>query len=164
MPSISSLTKTLSVAHPEFSFRPGDRFSWSPTDRTIFYIETSKDSAKGDANANSAALLLHELSHALLDHHTYQRDVELLAMEAAAWEAAKHYTLAHPDLGANIDETVIQDHLDTYRDWLHARSTCPHCTATGYQTGRHTYRCPACAHEWRVNEARLCSLRRYRLA
>ena len=62
-----------------------------------------------------------------------------------------------------LNEEVIQEHLDTYRDWLHARSICPSCTANGYQISSHTYECPACLHTWRVNEARICALRRYSL-
>ena len=60
-----------------------------------------------------------------------------------------------------VVEDFIEEHLDTYRDWLHARSSCPDCTATGYQTDASTYACPACSHTWRVNEARICQLRRY---
>ena len=128
----------------------GDTFLWSPQTKTVFYASDGPQ---------SKPLLLHEVSHGLLGHHEYKRDVELLAMEAAAWEKARELAeLYHFPL----NENVAEDHLDTYRDWLHARSTCPECTATGYQTGRETYACPACTTEWRVNEARVCGLRRYK--
>lgn len=151
MPSMSSLIHKLRLAHPTLTFTESEQFSWSPSDATVFY----------DAQADNApALLLHELSHALLEHREYRRDVELIAMETAAWkEAASQASLYK----VAVDEDIVQDHLDTYRDWLHARSTCPHCSATGYQTGASEYQCPACTHTWRVNEARLCALRRYSL-
>jgi DnaJ-class molecular chaperone len=53
--------------------------------------------------------------------------------------------------------------MNSYRDWLHARSTCPVCQATGMETKKSIYTCPACRHQWRVNEARICSLRRYHI-
>ena len=151
-PLTPSLIQTLKSAHPSLTFTTGDGFLWSPSKQTVFY---------NPSDPHAAALLLHELAHALLDHRSYQRDVELLAMETAAWETAQAYTAEHPELHIAINETVVQDHLDTYRDWLHARSTCPQCTATGYQTAQKNYACPACTHTWRVNEARVCSLRRY---
>ncbi len=148
-PSLSSLIETLKTAYPQFTFTEAERFSWSPSEHTVFYAPNESP---------AAALLLHELSHGLLDHHAYRRDVELVAMETAAWEEAKQQAKA---LSLQVDDDDIQDHLDTYREWLHARSTCPECNANGYQTGAFTYECPACTHTWRVNEARICALRRY---
>jgi len=154
--SMPLLIQQLKAAHPTVTFTEADSFSWAPHEQTIYYNEAIPD---------AEALLLHELSHALLDHRAYRRDVELLAMETAAWEKAAAYTVEHETtldgLRLSIDDTVVQDHLDTYRDWLHARSTCPECSANGYQTDTQHYSCPACAHTWRVNEARLCALRRY---
>ena len=163
--SMSWLIQQLSAAHPEFSFEEAERFSWSPSTNTIFY---------STAQSDTGGLLLHELSHALLGHRSYERDVQLLAMETAAWERAKAYVAEHSELAEladssdsatkvliDLSEDAIQDHLDTYRDWLHARSTCPKCSANGYQTDTHAYACPACTHTWRVNEARVCALRRY---
>lgn len=149
MRSMSSLIHKLKTDYPTLIFFESDQFSWSPVTHTVSYDPELP---------HASALLLHELSHGLLDHREYKRDVELLAMEAAAWEKAKelaeHYSV-------KLSEHVIQTHLDTYRDWMHARSTCPECTATGYQDSPAHYTCPACAHEWRVNEARLCGLKRY---
>lgn len=151
MRSMSSLIHKLKTDYPTLTFFETDQFSWSPTTKTVHY---STDLAHG------SELLLHELSHALLEHSDYQRDVQLLALETAAWEKAKQLAKTHR---VRLSENVIQDHLDTYRDWMHARSTCPECTAIGYQTGKATYSCPACSHEWRVNEARVCGLKRYRI-
>lgn len=154
--SMPLLIQKLKATHPELTFTEDDQFSWSPHNRTIFYNE---------ALPHAEALLLHELSHALLDHRSYRRDVELVAMETAAWEKAADYAkenAAHlAGITLDLSDTVIQDHLDTYREWLHARSTCPSCSANGYQIDVLKYECPACSHKWRVNEARLCALRRY---
>jgi hypothetical protein len=146
---MSSLILKLQATYPDFTFTKAKQFAWSPAESTVFYNET---------DPNASLLLLHELSHGLLHHHRYHRDIELLAMETAAWKEA---TKQAQSFSIEMDEDVAQDHLDTYREWLHARSTCPECNANGYQTGISTYECPACTHTWRVNEARLCALRRY---
>ena len=149
MRSMSSLTHKLKTDYPAITFFEADDFSWSPQTQTVSYAPKTP---------NATQLLLHELSHGLLEHQEYHRDIQLLTMEAAAWENAKqladHYNI-------RVAEAVIQNHLDTYRDWMHARSTCPECTATGYQSSQSTYTCAACTHEWRVNEARLCGLKRF---
>lgn len=156
--SMPLLIQKLKAAHPDLSFIEADQFSWSPNNRTVYYTLDTP---------NAEALLLHELSHALLGHRSYERDVELVSMETAAWEKASDYLKANAihfaGIPLNLSEAVIQDHLDTYRDWLHARSTCPNCSANGYQTDVLKYTCPACSHSWKVNEARLCALRRYSL-
>jgi Zn finger protein HypA/HybF involved in hydrogenase expression len=149
MRSMSSLIHKLKTDFPEIIFFETDTFLWSPSTKTVSY---SPDAP------HASALVLHEISHALLHHDTYQRDVQLLGIEAAAWDMA---TQLAKQYRIKLSETVAQDHLDTYRDWMHARSTCPECTATGYQTAHTAYTCPACAHEWRVNEARVCGLKRY---
>lgn len=151
MRSTSSLIHKLKNDYPSFVFFETDQFSWSPITNTVSY---SSDIA------HASELLLHELSHGMLGHSAYERDVQLLAIEATAWEHAKELAQKY---NVRLGEDVIQDHLDTYRDWMHARSTCPECTATGYQTGISTYNCPACSHKWRVNEARVCGLKRYKI-
>lgn len=149
MRSMSSLIHKLKTTYPDITFAEAEQFAWSPATRTVHFNRT---------NPQAAPLLLHELSHASLDHRDYRRDIELVAMETAAWEKAKEHAETY---NVRVDETVIQDHLDTYREWLHARSTCPNCSANGYQINARHYECPACTHSWRVNEARLCALRRY---
>src|SRR5574344_340272 len=61
------------------SLQTGDDFSWDPNRLCIFY--NPKDN-------NSAQLLLHELGHALLGHSVYKHDIELIAIERAAWDQA----------------------------------------------------------------------------
>ncbi len=127
----------------------GMSFSWSYENRTITYDPHDKD---------VEVLLLHEAGHAVLDHHNYIYDVHLLEMERAAWDKARELASM---LKVRLPHATIETALDTYRDWLHARSLCPRCGSTGVQEGQHAYTCLACHREWHVNEARTCQLRRY---
>lgn len=147
MPSISLLIHKVVADYPQFTFTAGDTNRWHPQKKAIYYTE------------DDAKLLLHELAHALLDHSDYKRDLELLAIERDAWAYAKEQLA--PQYDTMISQDDIDTSLDSYRDWLHARSTCPSCAATGIQSQASTYRCLACHTIWRVNEARICALRRY---
>lgn len=149
MPSTLSLLPKLKKDYTQLLFTAGTRFAWSPDAHTIFYDES---------DPSNTSLLLHELAHGILGHHDYSKDVELVAMESQAWDKALELA---PLYGVVITDDIVQDNLDTYREWLHTRSTCPACEATGYQSGKSTYTCVACSHEWKVNEARICALRRY---
>lgn len=148
MPSTLSLIHQLKSDYPQFHFKKAKRFLWSPSENTVYYTSADDD----------YAFLLHELSHGLLGHAEYNRDIELIAMERAAWDKAVELA---PSYGLTITEDTIENTLDSYRDWLHARSTCPNCKAIGLQIKQRTYTCLACHHNWRVNEARICALRRY---
>lgn len=144
--------KAASAPHLQhLAFTPGEVFHWNYTACAITYDA---------ASAQAESQLLHEFGHALLNHRGYSRDVELLSMERAAWDEAERLAL---EFGVKIDTETVEAHLDTYRDWLHKRSLCPNCSATGIQTAQNTYRCIACLHTWRVNDAKTCQLRRYRL-
>ena len=148
---MSSLLHKLEKKYPDITFTETDMFSWVPATRTITYTNELE---------HSPSLLIHELAHAVLNHGDYQRDVQLLTMETEAWETAQGLAKTYR---VKLSEMVQESYLDTYRYWMHRRSTCPECTATGYQTGKTAYTCPACSHEWRVNEARTCGLKRYKL-
>lgn len=152
MPSTRSLLKQLQADYPQFHITTATEFWWSAATQTV-HIDPKA--------ANSDAFSLHELSHALLGHHGYTRDIDLVKLERDAWDHA--ITVLAPHYNITISDTTVQDNLDTYRDWLHARSTCPDCQATGLQHKQQQYRCIACGHSWRVNDARLCALRRYSL-
>jgi hypothetical protein len=149
MHSTNWLLPKLQDAYPQLTFTESNRFAWSPDAQTVYF--DSNDTSNTD-------LLIHELAHGLLGHHDYSKDIELVAMESQAWDKALELAALHH---ISISDDTIQDNLDTYREWLHARSTCPSCEATGYQSGKNAYSCVACSNEWRVNEARLCALRRY---
>lgn len=117
--------------YPEYKFKSGKKFSFRPP-RTIIL---------GPPEPFSELLLLHELSHAILKHRTFRLDVERLRMESEAWDEARK--LAHK-YNIEVNEDLIQDELDTYRDWLHTRSKCKKCGLTCYQTPDGVYHCPRC--------------------
>lgn len=131
------------------TLQKGELFSWNHTACVITY---------NPASDNAAEYLLHEFAHALLQHAEYAHDVELIRIERAAWDKALEIA---PDYSIVISEDIIESSLDSYRDWLHSRSLCPNCGATGIQTNPKNYHCPACAVTWQVNEARSCGLRRH---
>ncbi len=129
---------------------PGEVFSWNHSACVITYDSQDEHAVEH---------LLHEYGHALLNHADYTRDIQLIAMERDAWDEAQKVA-AHLDV--NIEQDIIESDLDSYRDWLHARSVCPNCNATGIQSGRNRYRCLACLQNWRVNDAKSCQLRRWK--
>lgn len=151
MRSMSSLIRKLKTTYPDITFLEANEFLWSPSKQTVQYTPHKADAPH---------LLLHELSHGLLGHRHYRRDIELLAMETSAWEKARELA---DQFSVKFNEDVMESHLDTYREWMHARSICPNCSSNGYQTDATVYECPACSHRWKVNEARICALRRYSL-
>ncbi|HEX6416715.1 MAG TPA: hypothetical protein VFZ62_04280 [Candidatus Saccharimonadales bacterium] len=150
-PLITLLANRLQSDYPHIVFRQGSDFYWSPQEKTVYYA----------AESEAAESLLHELAHALLEHDSYMRDIQLLEMERDAWTKAR--TVLGPKYDTPISEDAAEDALDSYRDWLHARSICPHCKATGIQQQKDIYKCVACGEKWRVNEARICALRRYKI-
>jgi len=151
MLSTASLIQKLKSDYPGLIIERGDDFHWSFEKSTITYSDSDPSSLP--------AHLLHELSHAVLEHKDYTRDIELLGFERDAWAYAQK-TLS-PKYGHLIADEIIKVSLDSYRDWLHARSTCPACSATGVEIKKTIYGCPVCGGQWRVNEARLCGLRRH---
>ncbi len=138
--------------YPSLTFIESAHFSWHAGRKRVSFKKAGKN-----AEHNMWALL-HELGHALLGHADYRYDIELLQMEVAAWEKghelAEHY-------GLRIDEDHIQDCLDSYRDWLHLRATCPACYSRALQASPSRYKCFNCQTEWHITRSRLC--RPYRL-
>ena len=116
---------------PDFKFKTGDKFAFHPP-RTIIL---------GPEEPFSELLMLHEVSHAILKHRDFRMDVERLKMESQAWEKDEELAVRY---GVEINEDVIQDQLDTYRDWLHQKSRCPKCGLTRFQTPDSLYHCPKC--------------------
>ncbi len=135
---------SLKKDYPQFRFKRGSEDVWSPSNQTIVY-NPARPLSKLQYS------LLHELSHALLDHTNYTNDFELLKMEAEAWnkaaEIGQKYAVA-------ISNEHIQNCLDTYRDWLHRRSTCPKCGMHVLQSSPTHYRCFNCQTEWSVTDKR----------
>ena len=105
-------------------------------------------------------LTLHELGHGLCKHKDYTTDVSRIKIESQAWERAKTVLLEYrarafdedgkvcdAELARILpewDEEFVQEKLDTYRDWLHAKSRCKKCGLTRYQTEDGEYHCPRC--------------------
>lgn len=140
------LLNKLQAQHPDITFIEGDHFYWSPKKTTITFSYSNDDKQE--------VTLLHELAHALLKHTTFTTDFELLLMEVAAWDEAQALGKKY---GVMIPESHIQKCLDTYRDWLHARSSCPSCSNNGIQNKQErTYHCPNCLTVWQVSASRLC--------
>ncbi len=127
-------------------------FYWSPQTSTIYLNSGILEKEDGQW------ALLHEAGHAVLAHKGYKTDAGLLMLEVEAWQAAL-------DLGQKldiaIDEEHIQDCLNTYRDWLYARSTCPTCALNSLQVDETTYLCLNCLARWSVSQSRFC--RPYRM-
>ena len=145
---MDTLLNSLHAKFPTLNFQPGTTFSWSPASKQVIYKESA------DASDEVAGWsLLHEAGHALLDHNIYDTDFDLLLMEVSAWDKAVQLA---KKFKITIDENHIQDCLDTYRDWLYQRSTCPQCTNCSLQTDSRTYKCFNCGGTWQVSKSRMC--------
>lgn len=152
MHSIKSALKLIKKLLPDIALKTDEDFRWSAAEQTIYYPADA-------GNINDVYQLLHEAGHAALGHDNYRRDIQLLRMEREAWDYASD-SLA-PLLKLKIDSEFIEASLDSYRDWLHERSTCPTCSQNGIQINKNTYQCLNCRCSWRVNDARQCQLKRY---
>lgn len=143
------LLKQLGKDFPDISFISGERFSWVPHKRTIVFGNLT--------NEDSNWSLLHELGHATLGHKGYRLDIELLQLEVEAWERA---VILSADYKVTIPWQHIEQCIDSYRDWLHARSTCPECRTVSFQPRPLQYTCHNCNTTWRVSKSRLCRIHR----
>ena len=152
MQPTKELLSRLEADYPNITFVVGDDFKWS---------ESRYELTVGELLDGHQLYLLHELAHALLHHADYRLDIELLAQERQAWDYVR--SILAPRYGLTQDEELIEDALDTYRQWMHTRSLCPTCNLTGLQTKTSTYVCGNCRCSWRPNDARQCALRRYKL-
>lgn len=145
--AVPSLINELAGAFPSIDFVDGDSFYWSPRKQVVHFVSKALNSDTGNWS------LLHELGHALLEHQTYASDFELVKLELAAWEKAKV-------LGRKYDVVIPEDHiqdcLDSYREWLYLRSTCPTCMNSSQQIDAHTYSCFNCNTVWHVSRSRQC--------
>jgi hypothetical protein len=149
---MDKLLAALKKDFPKVHFKEGPDFCWSPKNQAIFYNNRVASSRI------APWALLHEAGHASLEHQTYHSDLELVELEAKAWDAAQK--LGHK-YAIEIDPDHIQDCIDTYRDWLHQRSACPNCNSRSFQQTPTTYRCHNCGQHWSVSTSRFC--RPYRL-
>jgi len=139
------LVQKLQSDNPSIAFHEGTTFVWSPEARQVTYTLTGTESEPWS--------LLHEVSHAILNHATYSSDIDLLQKEVEAWEKAVAISV---DYDITIDRAFIENCLDSYRDWLHKRSVCPACHLQGIQKGLDMYSCINCANTWSVTKERFC--------
>jgi hypothetical protein len=150
MVKIKSLVSKLQQTYPHISFLEASIDKWSPEKQTVYY---------NPLQSNAEFFLLHELAHGLLAHESYKKDIELLHIERDAWAYAKK-TLG-PLFKIIVQEEFIDKSLDTYRDWIHTKGTCPRCNASGLEIAPRRYLCICCAHQWSVNEGIDTHIRRY---
>jgi len=142
--AMENIVRSIRSDHPQFRFVAGTTACWSPLDNEVRYNLTAPHGIAG---------LLHELAHALLSHQTYHTDLDLVHKEVAAWDRALELADRYD---ITIDAEHIQDCLDTYRDWVHKRSTCPGCRTNGLQTSSQQYNCLNCGRQWHVSNSRFC--------
>lgn len=148
-----SILSAIKSDYPKIKFKVGDQYYWSPSLQTVFYAPLNNGSIDN-------VLLIHELSHAILNHSSYKKDIDLLKIERQAWDKTLELASAY---NVRVNTTEANDALDSYRDWLHNRSVCPTCSAIGLEVDNKEYSCVACGAKWRPNEARICQLKRYKI-
>lgn len=136
---------------PEIKFNQGTEFVWLPKAKTIHFASLN--------STTDIAHLLHEIGHSQLNHLTYASDISLLEMERDAWHYAINQLAPRYNISLSINDSVVQDSLDSYREWLHDRASCPQCNAVGLQSGA-SYRCLVCDARWTANQAKQCRLYR----
>lgn len=132
---------TVIADFPDINFVENEEFYWSAKTKTVFYN-------KGElVEKNGIYRLLHEIGHALSGHKNYTSGIQLLKFETQAWkeacEIAKNYGLV-------INNEQIENCLDSYRDWLHLRSTCPQCKTVAIEANSNQYHCFNCFQKWKV--------------
>ena len=103
----------------------------------------------GPEEDHAEMLAFHELGHALSGKYDFDTEIERLKIESTAWAEGKHayesFKKAHKELNLPAwDEDFAEDQLDTYRDWLHAKSRCKSCGLTRYQDKSGAWHCPFC--------------------
>jgi hypothetical protein len=143
----TSLLELLSASYPAINYAPGDDFYWHPAEKTVYYPDDQIDSDFGKLQ------LLHETAHALLKHKDYDFDGQLIKIELAAWQKCQELA---PIYLVAFEERYIQECLDSYRDWLHKRSTCIDCGQISLQIHPFLYKCFNCQASWRVPASPLC--------
>ncbi len=129
--AVDGLVNKLSVDYPGLRFLNGQRFAFRPP-RTVVI---------GPDEPSKELLLLHEVGHALLGHREFATDVSRLKMEVGAWEKAREIASQY---GVEFDDEVMEQELETYRNWLHQKSRCPRCGLIRYQIPNGEYKCPKC--------------------
>ena len=137
MPSLKKLVAKISADYPNLNLCADNRFRFSAPS-TIYY-------APKNTERRPDLLLLHELGHYLIGNDDYSSDIELVEIESRAWAKARELCQEYDLI---YDEDFAENHLDSYRNWLHFTSLCQYCQLAGYQDSTHHYHCPLCGATW----------------
>ena len=109
----------LSVPHlAHLTLVQGEMFRWNHRACAIHY---------NPADSHACERLIHEYGHALLNHAGYSRDIELIAMESAAWQEA---IKAAARFSTTIDAELIENrprHLSRLVACPFAMPSLPSC-------------------------------------
>lgn len=146
LPKTTSLLELLASTYPEITYQSGEDFYWHPSQAIVYYLADQIDSNFGKIQ------LLHETAHAVLGHKDYDFDSQLVKIELDAWQKSKELAAEY---NIRSDDRYIQDCLDSYRNWLHKRSTCIDCGQISLQIYPNIYKCFNCQASWRVPSSRL---------
>ncbi|MEI6581920.1 MAG: hypothetical protein WCN86_03545 [bacterium] len=139
------------AAYPEQRFLPAGYFAYDASEDIVNYDP-------GLLRRNSGKLaLLHEISHALLGHFHYRFDFELFAMEMDAWNMTRTLAIKH---AVGVQESYINECMDSYDIWLTKRGTCPRCNQFNLQSKPNEFRCYRCLTRWKVSQDIQSSIRR----
>jgi len=138
------------ASFPDIEFRSSGIFAWRPHLQAIEYDEEKIATSRG------LLLLLHEVGHHMSGHDRTSSDRELLKQEVQAWTKAK---LLATKIGLPFDDSVREDCLETYRDWLYQRSLCPTCNHQGLEVEK-LYHCINCNEKWQTPTSLHCQIRR----
>lgn len=137
LPSLQVLRRDF----PAITFTQDESFHWSPKLKTVFYEADAVETIE------KLQQLFHEIGHAVCGHTKFTSGIQLLRLETEAWARAKVIARKY---GITIQQTKIEQCLDSYRDWLHLRSSCPNCTTVATEIEDNTYRCFTCLQQWKV--------------
>ena len=147
------LIDALVVDFPDFTFKTSRKFAFRYA-KSAKTAKTTKSPASkavkstiflGPPQPFFALQTLHELAHGLCGHKDWSTSVLRLKCEREAWERARGLFLKYKKLVPDPwSEDFIEASLDTYRDWLHAKTLCPRCHLTRFQSDDGAYHCPRC--------------------
>jgi len=144
----------IDVYKSTFIFAVSSVFKWSPSNNTIYFNSDDIKSITGRLS------LLHEISHGLLKHHSFDYDLDLVRRERQAWAKTKDLASKH---NIKFNDEHADSCLETYRSWLYSRSSCPNCHQSAAETRPQQYRCFNCFTKWSVSKDQTCQIQRRRI-
>ena len=151
---MTRLIEQIITDYPHIDFKAGKRFAWSPANSVVWYEKKKLGDLQG------LLALLHEVSHALLQHKEFENDMELMNYEVSAWKNAR---ILADKYSIDVSDEYIDDCLESYRDWLYKRSTCVECGTNSLQDTSGAYVCHICGTKWKVPNSQLCRVQRRKI-